>query len=165
MPKLSNPSITKPLSIILQDCRKSSIFPDHRKKGNIVPVHKKNSKQLVNNYHPVSLLPICSKNFEKLIFDSIYRFTIHNKLLNSFQSCFRSNDSCINQLISITHNIYLAFDANPFLEVRGVFLDLSKAFHKAWHEGVLCKLKSNEINGMLFNLLSHFSIKGVKESL
>ena len=55
---------------------------------------------------------------------------IQNNLLNSCQSSFRPNDSCINQFISITHNIYRAFDANPSLEVRGVFLDLSKAFDK-----------------------------------
>ena len=65
---------------------------------------------------------------------------IQNNLLNSCQSGFRSNDSCINQLISITHNIYRAFDANPSLEVRDVFLDLSKAFDKVWHEGLLYKI-------------------------
>ena len=96
---------------------KSWIFPDDWEKGNIVPVHKKNSKQLVNNYCPVSLLPICSKSFEKLISNSIFNFMIQNNLLNSCQSSFRPNDSCINQLISITHNIYGAFDANPSLEV------------------------------------------------
>ena len=104
----------------------------------------------------MSLLPICSKNFEKLIFDSIYRFTIHSKLLNSCQSDFRPNDSCINQLISITHNIYRAFDANPSLEVRGVFLDLSKAFDKVWHEGLLYKLNSNGINGNALHLIKSF---------
>ena len=106
---------------------------DDWKKENIVQVHKKSSKQLVNNYHPVSLLPICSKKFEKVIFDSIFNFMIQNNLLNSCQSGFKPNDSCINQLISITHNIYRAFDANPSLELRGVFLDLSKAFDKVWH--------------------------------
>ena len=59
----------------------------------------------------------------------------HNKPLNSCQSGFTPNDSCINQFISITHDIYHAFDVNPSLEVRGVFLDLSKAFDKVWHEG------------------------------
>ena len=53
MLKLGSPSIIKPLSIIFQTCLKSGIFPDDWKKGNIVPVHKKNSKQLVNNYLPV----------------------------------------------------------------------------------------------------------------
>ena len=61
---------------------------------------------------------------------------IHKKLLNSCQSGFRPNDSC-NQPISITHNIYCASDANLSLEVQGVFLDLSKAFDKVWHEGLL----------------------------
>ena len=70
------------------------------------------------------------------MFDSIFNFVIQNNLLNNCQSDFRSNDSCINQLISITHNIYSTFDANPSLEVRGVFLDLSKVFDKLWHEGL-----------------------------
>ena len=66
---------------------------------------------------------------------------IQNNLLNSCQSGFRPNDSCINQLISITHNIYRAFYASSSLEAQGVFLDLSKAFDKVWHEGLLYKLK------------------------
>ena len=136
MLNLSSPSIIKPCSIIFQNCLKSGILLDDWKKGNIVPVHKKNSKQLVNNIAPVSLLPTCSKIFEKLIFDSIFSFMIHNKLLNSCQSGFRPND-CIIQLTSINHNIYRAFDINPSLEVRGVFLDLSKAFDKVRHEGLL----------------------------
>ena len=60
------------------------------------------------------------------MFDSIFNFMIQNNLLNSCQLGFRPNYSCINQIISETHNIYRAFDANPSLEVRGVFLDLSK---------------------------------------
>ena len=71
MQKLSSPPIIKPLSIIFQNCMISGIFPDDWKKGNNVPVHKKNIKQLVNYYRPESLLPICSKIFEKLIFGSI----------------------------------------------------------------------------------------------
>ena len=156
MLKLGSPSIIKPLSIIFQNCLESSAFPDDWKKGNIVPVHKKSSKQLVNNYRPVSLLPICSKIFEKVIFDSIFNFMIQNNLLNSCQSGFRPSDSCINQLISITHNIYRAFDANPSLEVRGVFLDLSKVFDKVWHKGLVYKLKSIGINGNALQLIESF---------
>ena len=137
MPKLSSPSITKPLFVIFQNCLKSIIFTDDWKKRNNVPVHKKDNKQLVNNYRPMSLLPICSKTFDKLLFDSIFSFMIQSNLLNSCQSGFRPNDSWINQLITITSNIYRAFNANPSLEVRGVFLDLSKAFDKVWHEGFL----------------------------
>ena len=69
---------------------------------------------------------------------------IQNNLLNNCQSGFRPNDSCVNQLIS--HNTYRTSDANPSLEIRGVFWDLSKAFDKVWHEGLLYKLKNNGIN-------------------
>ena len=95
-----------------------------------MPVHKKSSKQVVNNYRPVSLLPVCSKIFEKFIFYSIFSFMIQDNFLNSCQSGFRPNDFCINQLISTAHDIYGAFDANPSREVRSIFLDLSKAFDK-----------------------------------
>ena len=52
----------------------------------------------------------------------------------------RTNDSCTNQLLSIVHDINMAFNADPTLEVQGVFLDTSKAFDKVWLEGLICKL-------------------------
>ena len=80
---------------------------------------------------------------------------IQNNLSNSCQSGFRSID-CANQLISITHNIYCAFDANPSLEVPSFFLDLSEAFVKVWHEGLLYKLKNNKINGNALQWIKSF---------
>ena len=90
MLKLSSPCLIKPLSIIFQNCLKSSIFLDDWKKRNILPVHKKvhkniktkvhkNSKQIVNNCRAESRLPICSKSFEKLTFDSIFNSIIPNE--------------------------------------------------------------------------------------
>ena len=121
-----------------------------------IPVHKKNDKQLVNNYRPVSLLPIFGKIFEKIIFNQIYNFLLEENLLNSNQSGFRPSDSCINQLLAITHEIFEAFDCNPSLEIRSVFLDISKAFDKVWHEGLLYKLKSMGISGELYNFLESY---------
>ena len=72
---------------------------------------------------------------------------MEEKLLNPNQSGFRPTNSCINQLLVITHEIFEAFDCNPSLEVRSVFLDISKAFDKVWHEGLLYKLKSMGISG------------------
>ena len=60
------------------------------------------------------------------------------------------------QLIAITHEIFEAFDCNPSLEVRSVFLDISKAFDKVWHEGMLYKLKSMGISGELYYLLENY---------
>ena len=72
-----------------------------------------------------------------------------NNLLTPHQSGFCPNDSCIYQLYSIVQSIYSDFDHNPSLEVRGNFLDISKAFDKVWHEGLLYKLESIGISGNL----------------
>ena len=128
-------------------------------RGNIIPVHKKNDKQCVNNYRPVSLLPICGKIFEKLIFNEIFKFLEAENLLNPNQSGFRPSDSCINQLIAITYEIFSAFDWNLSLEVRGLFLDPSKAFDRVWHKGLLFKLKSMGIGGDLYSLMDNY-LKG-----
>ena len=91
---------------------------------------KKNPEQIVDNYRLVSLLPICSKIFEELVFDSIYDSIDKSNLFNNNQSGFRPSDSCIHRLIAITHNIFSTLDAKPSLEVCGVLLDLSKAFDR-----------------------------------
>ena len=102
---LCGQSIVKPLSIILKNCTDNSIFRDIWKKSNIVPVHKKGDKQIIDNYGPVSILPICGKIFERLLFNSIFKFLDDNNLLSSNQSGFRPSDSCEYQLLSIVHDI------------------------------------------------------------
>ena len=156
MLKLCESAITEQLYLIFKNCLSSNTFPDVWKKANVIPVHKKGDKQVLKNYRPVSLLPICGKIFEKLIFNALYSFFEDHKLLNPCQSGFKKNDSCINQLVSITHEIYSAFDCNPSLEVRGVFLDLSKAFDKVWHDGLIYKLKSLGISGSLLKLIQNY---------
>ena len=120
--KISDKSLLKPLILLLQNSTTSSYYPDIWKRSNIIPVHKKNDKQLVENYRPISLLPIFGKIFEKIIFNKIYPFLLEERLLNPKQSSFRPFDSCINQLLAITHELFQAFDCNPRLEVRSVFL-------------------------------------------
>ena len=68
----------------------------------------------------------------------------------------RPSDSCINPLLAVTHKTFEAFDCNLPLEVRSVFLDISKAFDKVWHEGLLYELKSMGISGELYDLLENY---------
>ena len=75
-----------------------------------MPGHKKNSRQIMKNYSPVSFLWICGKNFEKIIFDEIYEHLAVNKLLSDKRTGFHPGDSTINQLLSFTHDIYNAFE-------------------------------------------------------
>ena len=156
MLKLSQKSILNPLKLIFENYLRTRLFPDQWKKANVVPIHKKGDKQLIENYRPASLLPICGKVFERLIFSSWFNYFTESHLLSPHQSGFIPGDSCVQQLISITHEIYNAFDCNPSLEVRGVFLDISKAFYKAWHDGLIYKLKRNGINGDLLRLIESF---------
>ena len=80
----------------------------------------------------------------------------NNNLVNSDQFGFRPGDSRVHQLIPITHDIYKAFDANPSLEMRRAFLELSRAFDKVWHEGLLYKLRPMGIYEHFFALVDSF---------
>ena len=156
MIKICDKSLLKPLIILFQNSTKSSHYPDIWKKSNIIPVHKKNDKQLVKNYRPISLLPIFGKLFEKIIFNRIYNFLLQEELINPNQSGFCPSHSCVNQIIAVTHEIFEAFNCNPSLKVRSVFQDIFTGFDKVWHEGMHYKLKSKGISGELYNLLENY---------
>ena len=102
------------------------------------------------------MLPICGKVFKRLIFNSLFSYFIENNLPLPHQSGFIPGDSCVQQPISMTHEIYNAFGCNPSLEVRGVLLDISKAFNKVWDDGLIYKLKCNGITGDLLRLIESF---------
>ena len=121
-------SIVVPLMIIFNKALTTSVYLDIWKRGNVVPVHKKYSKNLVKNYRPISLLPTLGKIFKKIIYNVLFEHLQRNDILVNCQSGFLPGDSCISQLLSITPDIYKAFDGIPSFEVRGVFLDISKAF-------------------------------------
>ena len=79
-----------------------------------------------------------------------------NKLLLVHTSGFQSKDSCVNQLLSIVHNLYKAFDGYPTLKTCGVFLDMSKTFDKVWHQGIIIKLNSIGVSDSLLSLIESF---------
>ena len=128
MLKICVKSICKQLELIFQFCIKNGKIPNEWEMANVVPVHKKGDKQILKNYRPVSLLSICGKVSEGLIYNSLFEYFIPNDLISPNQSGFKPGDLCTNQLISITHEIYQFFDDG--FEVRGVFLDISKVLTK-----------------------------------
>ena len=161
MINLSDDALVFPLKTIFINCLRRGIFPEVWKYANVVPVHKKNEKNVNANYRPISLLPIFGKILEKLMYDSLYSHLAKHELLNPNQSGFRPGDSTINQLISISHTTFKAFDCNPPLDVRSVYLDISKAFDRVWHEGLIYKLKRCGVSGQLLFFNSKLS-QGLK---
>ena len=147
MIKLCRDSIYKPLGMIFKSCLNQGIFPAECKKANVVPLYIKGDHQCVKNDRPVFLLPVFSKIFERLIYNAMFKHVLDNNLISSNQSSLKPGESCINQVIAITHEIFKGF--HDGLEIRGVFLDISKAFNKVWHEELIHKLRRNGICGNL----------------
>ena len=144
------------LCLIYERCIENGQYSQAWKRANVLLIHKKEMRQLKKNYRPISLLPIWGKIFEKLVFDVMYEFLSKNNLLTPKESGFRPGDSTINQLLSITNEIHKAFDKYPSRETRAIFLDISKAFDKVWHEGFIFRLKLNGVSGKLLDLIKSF---------
>ena len=95
----------------------------------------------MKNYRPLSLLPIYAKIFGRLFYKSLVNFLNQNDLFSSAQSGFKASYSCINQLLSLTHEIYHSKDEG--YEIRGVFCDISKTFDKIWLQGLIFKFSQD----------------------
>ena len=91
-----------------------------------------------------------------MIYNSLFNYFLSNELFTPSQSGFLPGDSCIAQLLSIIHEIQTAFNENPTVDVRGVFLDISKAFDKVWHDGLIFKLKSYGVESGLLLLIKNY---------
>ena len=126
-------------------------FPKLWKKAHVVPIFKKDDKSNPKNYRPISLLSVVGKVLERIIFKKLYDHLLTNNILSNVQSGFRPGDSTCNQLIDIYNTFCKAIDEGK--EIRSVFCDISKAFDRVWHQGLLFKLKSYGITG---NLLEWF---------
>ena len=112
-------------------------YPSAWKLANVIPLFKNDNPQHKVNYRPASLLASFFKICERVVFFHLYNFLMEIGFLYKFQSGFRPGDTTINQLIFLVHKIYEALEGGK--EVRAVFLDISKAFDKVWHAGLVRK--------------------------
>ena len=119
----------------------------------MVPVFKNvGGRSAAKNYRPVSLLSVVSKVFEKLVSNRIVDHLEKCGLLSDFQYGFRSSRSTADLLTVVSNRIARAFNMSG--ATRAVALDISKAFDRVWHAGLL--LKSYGISGQIFGLISSF---------
>ena len=153
MIKTCDHSIVRPFCLIYERCIESGQYPQAWKRANVFPIYNKESRQLKKNCRPISLLLICGKIFEKLIFDVMYEFLNKNNLLIPKQSSSDQGTLLISSSPSLTKYMKHSMNTHP---ESAIFLDISKAFDKVWHEGLIFKLKSSFVSGKLLDLIKNF---------
>ena len=119
----------------------------------IVPIHKKSDKQNIKKYRPVSLLPICGKifeRFERLIFMEMFNYFSSNKLSLKTSPVSKPLLPVSTNYYQLPYEVFTSFDNG--LDIRSVSIDISKAFDKVWPDGLIFKLKKNDISDDVFKL-------------
>ena len=148
--ELSN-ELAQPYQCLFNQSIRMGTVPSSYKEANVSPVPKKGDLSIVSNYRPISLLNAEDKLLERLMFKYLFNHLRDNNLLSSLQSGFIPGDSTVNQLTFLYNTFCQALNSGK--EVRAVFCDISKAFDRVWHAGLLLKLKTAGVAG---NVLTWF---------
>ena len=163
--------ISKPMSILFNNLFREGIYPDTWKISHVTPIYKHSGPKCEkSNFRPISLLPTISKICEAVIHHRLLDHCLTHKVITDRQAAYLKGDSTTNQLLYIIHQINLAWGNANLLEA--IFLDISAAFDKIWHKGLLSKLNQIGINGKFLQLFQSYLsnrtqitvIDGVKSS-
>ena len=147
--------IRKPLSILFNNMFVAGYYPDEWKIGSVAPVYKRSGPKITKeSYRPISLLPTISKICESIMHDRLLNHCISNDIITDKQAAYLKGDSTVTQLIYLVHSIRLAWGQKNIAHT--VFLDISAAFDKVWHKGLLAKLKQIGVTGKVLNLLESY---------
>ena len=150
-------SIAIPLANIFNHSFSKGICPDFLKISIVIPIYKKDSKLIVSNYRPISLLSNINKILEKLMFNRLYSFLESNKCIYDFQFGFRQKHSTNHALLSMTQEIRDIIDKGDL--AIGVFVDFQKAFDTVNHKILLRKLEHYGICGIANKWFSSYLSK------
>ena len=140
--------IAQPLTSLFNKSLENGLFPESWKRANVIPIYKqKGEKSSYKNYRPISLLSCVGKLLEKCVQKHLVNFLNENNIITASQSGFTSGDSTTYQLLSISDDFLSALDRST--STQAIFFDISKAFDKVWHRGLIHKLNGVGIRGSL----------------
>ena len=152
--KKSAPIIVDKLSEYYTILMHAGIFPDVLKVGKITPIFKKGDSELLENYRPISTLPIFGKIFEKIIYSRLYNFFTSQNILYDKQFGFRKSHSTSH---AINHSVtHVTNELKQKKFVLGIFIDLSKAFDTIDHSILLSKLDRYGVRGSPNKLIKSY---------
>ena len=132
----------------------SGTFPDDWKIAKITPLHKGGQKNQVNNYRPISLLPLPGKLIEKIVHKRITSYLDANDILNNNQNGFRAKHSTQDTVAKFTDDIAININNNNC--TLATFIDFRKAFDTVNHKILLDKINSLGINNSTHNWLTSY---------
>ena len=147
-------ALAKPLSIISKLVYSTGIIPVEWKLANVVPVFKKDEKENVENYRPISLACICGKVMERIMYDELYSRTI-NLIDNNRQHGFVRNKSCVTNMVTLVESISTTLMENVPTDI--IYFDFAKAFDTVDHNLILSKLKFQyNTNGQMLKFYKNY---------
>ena len=152
------PSISPFLCEVFNSCLNFGLFPDCLKNAKVISIFKEGEESDPSNYRPISLLPVVSKVFEKIIFNRIIFFLNKENVLNENQFGFRQNRSTIEALRELIKNVWLNL-LNSKQNTISTFLDLKKIFDTVHHQILLAKCSSYLLRGHVLEVLKSYLSK------
>ena len=136
-----------PLTLLFNQSVSLGTFPNRFKHADVIPLYKKGPREHIENYRPISILPVFSKVFEKLMKKFLLAYLTSKNILSEHQFGFRKGLSTFDALNLITSDIFSTLDSHK--SAIGVFVDFQKAFDTVPHELLLRKLNHYGIRGCL----------------
>lgn len=142
------------LAPLINESLSAGIFPRALKMARVIPIHKKGDKRNLNNYRPISLLPVLSKVFEKVLNKQITEHLDKFNIIDENQFGFRAGHSTEDAIIKFIDKIEKELLTKK--HVISIYIDVSKAFDSCDHSILIKKLQRIGISGLSLEIMKNY---------